>query len=96
MTGMDRLLQMALRVQKAFSGFVLAGGTSIMSKYNHRESIDLDFFNEKDFSANKLATKARKFFMVDNEERGTDNSDLFIEEIKVSFVYFPMNIASRS
>jgi len=41
---MERLFELALKVQKIFIDFYLAGGTAIMFKHNHRKSIDLDFF----------------------------------------------------
>ena len=86
---MDKLLKLALEVQKTFRGYTLAGGTAIMFRYNHRKSIDLDFFREKPFSFNRLSTKLRANFPPENEERGSDNLDFFIDGIKVSFVFFP-------
>jgi hypothetical protein len=86
---MERLFELALKVQKIFIDFYLAGGTAIMFKHNHRKSIDLDFFKEKPFSFLKLSSKVKKFFNVKNEEKGEDNIDFYIENIRVSFVYFP-------
>lgn len=89
MSGAKKLLNLAGAVQKTIPGFTLAGGTAIMLKYGHRESIDLDFFKTSPFSFNKLSVKCREKFEVENEVKGTDNLDLFIEGVKVSFVYFP-------
>ena len=44
---MKEIIKLAKDVQKKFKDFYLAGGTSLMIKYDHRESIDLDFFKEK-------------------------------------------------
>jgi hypothetical protein len=85
----DNLLQLAGEVQKQFKNFYLAGGTAIMFRHRHRQSYDLDFFRTKSFSYNRLATKARDCFPVENEIRLEDNIDFFIRNIKVSFVFFP-------
>jgi len=60
-----------------------------MLKYNHRKSIDLDFFKEKPFSFLKLSSKIKKFSPFQKEEKGKDNIDFYIDNIRVSFVYFP-------
>lgn len=86
---MERLFELALKVQGVFKDFYLAGGTAIMFKHNHRKSIDLDFFKEKPFSFLRLSSKIKKFFHIQREEKGEDNIDFYIDKIKVSFVYFP-------
>lgn len=85
----DTLLKLAKKIQKSFPQFYLSGGTAIMFKYNHRISYDLDFFCEKVFSFNLLSSRVRKSFNVESFEKLGDNIDFFIEDIKVSFVYFP-------
>ncbi|GLI52883.1 nucleotidyl transferase AbiEii/AbiGii toxin family protein [Thermodesulfovibrio yellowstonii] len=86
---MEKLLELAKKIQSLLRDFYLAGGTAIMFKYNHRESIDLDFFKETPFSFNRLSIKIRKSFNVQSEERFVDNIDFYIEDVKVSFVFFP-------
>lgn len=86
---MERLYNLALAIQKSFRNFYLAGGTALMFKFNHRVSIDLDFFSESPFSFRRLSAKLRQNFNVYREEVGVDNVDFFIENVKVSFVFFP-------
>jgi len=86
---MEKLFELAKKIQSLFRDFYLAGGTAIMLKYNHRESKDLDFFKEKPFSFNRLSIKIRKSFNIQTEERFIDNIDFYIDDIKVSFVFFP-------
>ncbi len=86
---MEKLLSLAQKISTEFPRFYLAGGTAIMFKYQHRESIDLDFFNGRSFSFRYQAKKVRDAFEVENEVEGQDNIDLFIDGVKVSFVYFP-------
>ncbi len=47
------------------------------------------FFNSKPFSFLRLSSKIKKFFHVQKEERGEDNTDFYLDNIRVSFVYFP-------
>lgn len=86
---MERLSELARKIHFHFRGFYLAGGTAIMLKYAHRESVDLDFFKEREFSKTRLAKRVRELFSVQAEEYFPDNIDFLIEKIKVSFVFFP-------
>lgn len=60
-----------------------------MLKYNHRISYDLDFFNFKEFSYNRLVKKVIPLYQnqIDKWERKEDNIDFFINGIKVSFFF---------
>jgi len=86
---MKKIIKLAEDIQNIFAGFYLAGGTSLMIKYNHRKSVDLDFFKEKPFSFNTLLKKIQQNFKVSKWEKGDDNIDFFIRGIKISFVFFP-------
>lgn len=92
---MKEIIELARDIQKIFKDFYLAGGTSLMIKYNHRISKDLDFFKEKTFSFNLLIKKVQSNFKVERWERGEDNIDFFIKGIKVSFVFFPFKNAEK-
>lgn len=83
------MINIAREVQAQFKDFYLAGGTAVMVKYDHRQSLDLDFLKEKAFSFARLTTKVNKNFPVDRMEQGTDNIDFFIYDLKISFVFFP-------
>lgn len=85
----DHMLKLAADMQPDFKRFYLSGGTAIMFKYHHRQSLDLDFFSERAFSYQRLAVKVRKLYPVENEIRLEDNIDFVVEGIKVSFVFFP-------
>lgn len=86
---MEKLLNLAKEVGKNFKNFYLAGGTAIALKYRHRVSEDLDFFSEKPFSFEKLSYKMRKIFNLEKIERGEDNIDFYVENIRISFIFFP-------
>jgi len=90
-----KIYSLAKKVQENFKSFYLAGGTALMLKHKHRISVDIDFFNERYFSKRRISQKIRKIFKVIKEEEGVDNIDFFIENTKISFVYFPFkNIES--
>lgn len=88
---LESLANLARRIGPEFPSFYLAGGTAIMLRHQHRESVDLDFFSEKEFSFRRIVSKARSLFPVEAETEGIDNVDVWIEGVKVSFVYFPFS-----
>lgn len=84
-----KMLRLARSIQSHFPEFYLAGGTAIMLRYTHRVSMDLDFMRYKSFSFTRLLQKVQRFFRISTFIRGDDNIDIFIEDMKVSFVHFP-------
>jgi len=85
----EKIINLSIKIQNNFKNFYLSGGTILMLKYSHRISYHLDFFSKKEFSFLRLSNKIRKLFEVSNEERYEDNIDFIINNIKVSFIYFP-------
>ncbi len=85
----DELLKLAKTISPRLRKFYLAGGTSIMFKHHHRESVDLDFFSEKSFSSRYYVRKLTEEFPVSQVRHFTDNTDLIIDGHKISLVYFP-------
>ncbi|MBU1045618.1 nucleotidyl transferase AbiEii/AbiGii toxin family protein [Patescibacteria group bacterium] len=55
------------------AGFYLAGGTGLALYLNHRLSVDLDFFSEKEFNSKPLLQKIKKLgkFSVAKESENT-------------------------
>jgi len=49
MTGMEKMIELAREVQKKIPGYTLAGGTSLMFKYQHREYLIWIFAGRKAF-----------------------------------------------
>ncbi len=62
-----------------------------MFRHNHRESLDLDFFFNEDRTFTSILGKIQKNFDIEGfiQQPGADNLDVFIQEIKVSFISFP-------
>ena len=68
--------------------FYLAGGTALAIQLGHRQSMDLDWFSEKDFSNSDLKNKLASLgdFTVTSEEAGTVNGVL--DGVKVSYIQY--------
>jgi len=52
----------ALMREKALSGFVLVGGTSLALQIGHRESVDLDLFTDSPFDAPLLSERLSRSY----------------------------------
>lgn len=68
--------------------FYLAGGTALAIALGHRESIDLDWFCQTDFSNQEIKAKLSKLgnFKVISESEGTVNG--LLDEVRVSFLRY--------
>ena len=72
--------------------FYLAGGTALAIHLGHRESIDLDFFSQKEFSLEKIKKELSMLgsFTLISEEEGTLHG--LLDEVKISFFYYPYSM----
>lgn len=68
------------------NNFYLAGGTALSLWFGHRESVDLDFFCDKDFSTDTLQSKFANFHIVKVAENTLIG---LIDDVSVSFFRFP-------
>jgi predicted nucleotidyltransferase component of viral defense system len=68
--------------------FYLAGGTALAIQLGHRESIDLDWFCQGDFSNGKIKEELSKIgkFKISSEEEGTIHGEL--NGVKVTFLRY--------
>jgi hypothetical protein len=72
--------------------YYLAGGTALALQYGHRQSIDLDWFTEKQFSTKILLSQLQKFgkFEIINEEENTLEG--YLDGVKMSFMFYPYSL----
>jgi hypothetical protein len=72
--------------------FYLAGGTALAIQMGHRESIDLDWFSEKEFSNSKIKEEISGIgkFELSSEEEGTIHGTA--DDVKVSFLRYPYKL----
>lgn len=73
-------------------GFYLAGGTALALQFGHRDSVDFDFFIDKDFNTDDLYKNLTSILKDFKIERGhEDENTLYIEinnSIKCSFITY--------
>lgn len=67
---MEKLLNLAKDINK---NFYLAEKTAIAIKHKHRISKDLDFFNYKPFSFERIAYTMKSLFDLEKIEKSIDN-----------------------
>ena len=69
--------------------YYLAGGTALALQYNHRQSIDLDWFNQKDIQTTALIAELSELgdFELTQHEKNTVEG--MLDEVKVSFMTYP-------
>ena len=68
--------------------FYLAGGTALAIALKHRESIDLDWFSQADFSNQEIKAQLSQLgvFQVIGESEGTVNG--LLDNVRVSFLRY--------
>lgn len=71
------------------SDFYLAGGTALALQLGHRDSVDFDFFSEKDFDTKDLFEKLKEIFESHKIQKVQDEKNTLTiivdEDIKLSF-----------
>jgi len=72
--------------------FYLGGGTALAIQLGHRESIDLDWFSQNDFSNTAIKEKLSSLgkLGIVGEEDGTINATL--DEVRVSFLRYKYSL----
>jgi len=75
--------------------FYMAGGTALALQYNHRESVDFDFFSDKDFSNEQIIThlKQNGNLEVLSEEKNTLHT--LFNGIQLSFLGYKYKLLSK-
>jgi hypothetical protein len=72
--------------------FYLSGGTSLALQIGHRESQDLDFFNQNDFQPELIQRELESIGKLKDItlDRGTLNC--FLDNVKLQFLYYPYKL----
>jgi len=74
------------------SRFYLAGGTAVALYLGHRDSIDFDFFTEKDFDSLSLMEELKTIFQDSRiEQKMSRNNTLIITVDGVDMSFFKIN-----
>lgn len=69
--------------------FYLSGGTGLSLQLGHRESIDLNFFNKKDFDPIKLQAQLEKFGELEDLQLDQNTLNTFLKGVQVQFLGYP-------
>lgn len=72
--------------------FYLSGGAALSLQLGHRESEDLDFFNKKNFNPQGLQEKLRHFGELQNVAIAEGTLNLFLQGVKLQFLYYPYHL----
>lgn len=78
-------------------GFYLAGGTGLALQFGHRDSIDFDFFTEKDFDKEKITNIIEENFKdVLKIQDDLDTLTFIIEkDVKISFFKYKYKLLEK-
>lgn len=80
--------------------FYLAGGTGLALQIGHRDSIDFDFFTEKDINTAKLFEQLKKVFkgykIVKVQEEKNTLSVIIDDIIKLSFFTYKYKLVNKT
>jgi len=89
--GTRRVLEKVAQTDIA-TNFYLAGGTALAIQLGHRESIDLDWFCQKDFSNQKVKDNLSELgnFKLYSEEDGTLHGEL--DSVKITFLRYKYDL----
>jgi len=75
--------------------FYLAGGTALALYIGHRQSVDFDFFTEKDFDTKKIILLLKELgeFELSHEEKNTLVG--YINEVSISFFTYKYDLIDK-
>lgn len=68
--------------------FYLSGGTGLSLQIGHRESEDLDFFNEKPFNLLSLEAELSGLGLLENTELAPGTINTYINSVKLQFLEY--------
>jgi len=72
-----------------FESFYLSGGTALSLQLGHRESEDLDFFNQNSFDPQHIEQELLKFGPLSQTELSTGTLNTFLNSVKLQFLEYP-------
>lgn len=75
--------------------FYLTGGTALALLLGHRESEDLDFFTKNSFQPTLLQQKLLKLGTLENVQIDQGTLNLFMNKVKLQFLYYPYNLLEK-
>ncbi len=74
---------------KFLQEFYLSGGTALSLQLGHRESIDLDFFNQNDFDPKQYQPKLENFGKLKDLQLDKNTLNAFLKGVQIKFLGYP-------
>ena len=74
------------------SSFYLSGGTALSLQIGHRESEDLDFFNQNSFNLQNLQQQLKHLGKLENTELAEGTVNAFLKGVKLQFLEYPYSL----
>ena len=75
-----------LKNNQWISDFYLAGGTGLALQYNHRKSVDFDFFNENNFTNEGIIEKLKSIGEVQILSEAKNTLHALVNNVRISFL----------
>ncbi|MFZ5376526.1 MAG: nucleotidyl transferase AbiEii/AbiGii toxin family protein [Patescibacteria group bacterium] len=72
--------------------FYLSGGTGLSLQLGHRQSEDLDFFCERDFSPELILSQLKELAEVSSVEIAQGTLNVFMGDVKLQFLNYPYKL----
>ena len=72
--------------------FYLTGGTALSLQIGHRESQDLDFFNQNIFEPEAIQRELEKIGKLENVEVAQGTLNCFLDNVKLQFLHYPYKL----
>mgnify|MGYP000158477060 CR=1 FL=1 len=66
--------------------FYLAGGTGLALQYNHRKSVDFDFFNKNNFTNEEIIEKLKSIGKVQVQSEAKNTLHALVNNVRISFL----------
>jgi predicted nucleotidyltransferase component of viral defense system len=84
-------------IENINNDFLLVGGTAIALHIGHRQSIDFDFFSDREFDIDLLKNTLRKSIGFDKILIDKVNEFTFIShDVKLTYLYYPFTISTET
>ena len=93
----DKQLKLLPLLRQFGREYYLAGGTAVALHIGHRRSIDFDLFKYSSLNHNKNISRISELgLLYEVTRRASDQMNLTIGDVKVTFLEYPFHVEARS
>lgn len=86
------LLLKKIKDYEFLPSFYLSGGTALALQLGHRESEDLDFFNQKSFEPLKIQQALEEIGQLEEVQIAEGTLNLYLKGVPLQFLYYPYQL----